>query len=64
MAELDPAALALEFQLFAHIIEVKWSAFRTHAQTRSQLEQAGFVDIRYIDDRAGTFPTVMASKPD
>lgn len=64
MDELDPAALALQFLLFVRIIEVKWSAFRTHAQTRSQLEQAGFADIRFIDDRAGLFPTVVARKPD
>lgn len=64
MAELDPAALALQFLLFVRIIEVKWSAFRTHAQTRAQLEQAGFVDIRFIDDRASMFPTVVARKPD
>ena len=64
MAELDPAALALQFLLFVRIIEVKWGAFRTHAQTRAQLEQAGFADIRFIDDRAGMFPTVVARKPD
>lgn len=63
MAELDPAALALQFLLFVRVIEVKWSAFRTHAQTRAQLEQAGFVDIRFIDDRASMFPTVVARKP-
>lgn len=63
MGELDPAALALQFLLFVRIIEVKWSAFRTHAQTRAQLEQAGFVDIRFIDDHAGMFPTVVARKP-
>jgi SAM-dependent methyltransferase len=64
MGELDPAALALQFLLFVRIIEVKWGAFRTHAQTRAQLEQAGFVDIRFIDDRASMFPTVLARKPD
>lgn len=64
MAELDPAALALQFLLFVRIIEVKWGAFRTHAQTRAQLERAGFVEIRFIDDRAGMFPTVVARKPD
>ena len=64
MAQLDPAALALQFLLFVRIIEVKWGAFRTHAQTRAQLERAGFVDIRFIDDRASMFPTVVARKPD
>ncbi|RFP09378.1 MULTISPECIES: cyclopropane-fatty-acyl-phospholipid synthase family protein [unclassified Duganella] len=63
MEQLDPAALALQYLLFVRIIEAKWSAFRTHEQTRNQLEQAGFTDIRFIDDRACLFPTVLACKP-
>jgi hypothetical protein len=49
--------------LFVRIIDAKWSAFRTHAQTMTQLEDAGFVDITFIDDRARMFPTVIARKP-
>nr|WP_197422119.1 class I SAM-dependent methyltransferase [Massilia sp. H27-R4] len=64
MSEIDPQALALQFVLFVRVIEVKWSAFRTHDQTRAQLEQAGFTDIRFVDDRASMFPTVVAHKPD
>jgi hypothetical protein len=29
----------------------------------AQLKEAGFVDIRFIDDRARMFPTVVAQKP-
>lgn len=63
MAEVDPAALAFQHLLFARVIEAKWSAFRTHAQTRAQLEAAGLVDIAFVDDRARMFPTVLARKP-
>ncbi|PAU63573.1 MULTISPECIES: SAM-dependent methyltransferase [Pseudomonadaceae] len=63
MAEIDPEALAFQQLVFMRIIEAKWNAFRTHAQTRAQLEEAGFTDIRFIDDRARLFPTVVASKP-
>jgi hypothetical protein len=45
------------------VIEVKWSAFRTHVQTRSRLEEAGFDDFKFYDDRARMFSTVLAHKP-
>lgn len=63
LAEVDAEALALQHLLFVRIIEAKWSAFRTHAQTRAQLEAVGFVDIAFTDDRARMFPTVVARKP-
>jgi cyclopropane fatty-acyl-phospholipid synthase-like methyltransferase len=63
LAEIDQEALLLQHLLFVHIIEARWSAFRTHAQTRAQLEDAGFVDIRFIDDRASIFPTVLSRRP-
>ncbi len=59
---IDRTALALQHLLFVRIIEAKWSAFRTHAQTARQLEEAGFEDIRFIDDEARMFPTVVAQK--
>ncbi|AXL48618.1 hypothetical protein DSC91_000076 [Paraburkholderia caffeinilytica] len=63
MAQIDREVLALQHLLFVRIIEAQWSAFRTHAQTDSQLREAGFVDIEFIDDRARMFPTVVARKP-
>ncbi|MGF6812880.1 SAM-dependent methyltransferase [Paraburkholderia sp. Clong3] len=63
LTEIDQESLSLQHLLFVRVIEVKWSAFRTHAQTLAQLEDAGFADIRFIDDRARMFPTVIAQKP-
>ncbi len=63
MAQIDQQALGFQFLMFVRIIDVKWSAFRTHAETRAQLEAAGFGEIRFIDDRARMFPTVVARKP-
>ncbi len=60
--EIDAESLALQHLLFVRIIEAKCSAFRTHAQTTAQLEHAGFVNIRFIDDRARMFPTVIARR--
>lgn len=63
MERVDPAALALQFVLFVRIVDVRWSAFRTHEQTRRQLEEAGFAEIRFVDDAARMFPTVIAKRP-
>jgi SAM-dependent methyltransferase len=62
-AEIDAESLALQHLLFVRIIEAKCNAFRTHAQTTAQLEDTGFVNIRFIDDRARMFPTVIAQRP-
>lgn len=59
---LDKESLALQHLLFVRIIEAKWSAYRTHAQTLAQLQEAGFTEIVFIDDRAHMFPTVLARK--
>ena len=61
--EIDAESLALQHLLFVSIIEAKCSAFRTHAQTTAQLADIGFVNIRFIDDRACMFPTVIANRP-
>ncbi|MES2741430.1 MAG: class I SAM-dependent methyltransferase [Pseudomonadota bacterium] len=63
MARIDRDALGLQMLLFIRLIDAKWSTYRTHAHTRAQLEAAGFGEIRFIDDRARMFPTVVARKP-
>jgi len=59
---LDPKILGLQQLLFTRILDAKWNVFRTHAQTRQQLETAGFTQIEFIDDHASLFPTVIASR--
>ncbi|PWT80985.1 MAG: SAM-dependent methyltransferase [Acidobacteria bacterium] len=63
MNAVTPTLLALQQLLFVHIVEVKWSSFRTHSQTREQLERVGFRDVTFVNDRACMFPTVIAKKP-
>lgn len=60
---IDGAALVLQSQVFIDVVQARWASFRTHAQTCTQLESAGFTDVRFIDDRASIFPTVIARKP-
>ncbi len=62
MCAVDPEMLALQALLFVRIIEAKWQAFRTYEQTREQLQRAGFMNIRFIDDEARMFPTVVAQR--
>ncbi|MCC4620061.1 class I SAM-dependent methyltransferase [Xanthomonas cassavae CFBP 4642] len=59
---IDAEGLRLQTLVLAEIVQVAIS-FRTHAQTREQLERAGFVDVRFIDDSTCAFPTVIARKP-
>jgi SAM-dependent methyltransferase len=63
MRALDPEMLALQNVLLSRVIATNWRHFHTHAQIRAQLERVGFVEIRFIDDRARTYPTVLAYKP-
>ena len=48
--------------VFGDILQVSWQSFRTEAQTRKQLQKAGFDDIEIIYDSQGMFPTVVARK--
>ncbi|QDX96675.1 class I SAM-dependent methyltransferase [Pectobacterium carotovorum subsp. carotovorum] len=59
----NPKLLALQYVLFSRIIGATWTAFRTHQKTQSQLEQAGFTDIQFINDHMHMYPTVIANKP-
>jgi SAM-dependent methyltransferase len=63
MTKTQPALLQLQYLLFVRLIDAKWSAYRTHAQTAQQLEEAGFTNVEFIDDDARMFPTVIARKP-
>jgi len=58
----DKADLKLHMLLFSEILQIKWQSFRTVAQTRAQLEAAGFEvqTVRYDGQRL--FPTVLAKK--
>lgn len=48
--------------IFADIIQVKWSTFRTEELTRNQLESVGFTVVELKYDFQGLFPTVIAKK--
>ncbi|KAB7765274.1 class I SAM-dependent methyltransferase [Xanthomonas maliensis] len=62
LAAIDACAAHLQAQLFREVIQTHINV-RTPAHTRAQLERAGFVDVRVIEDSAGIFPTFIASKP-
>lgn len=62
MERIEASLLLLQKRLFIDILDARWSAMRTEAQTYQQLTDAGFDRIRFIYDRAGMFPTVLAEK--
>lgn len=49
--------------IFADILDCKWQIFRSKACVVDQLTQAGFQDIRIIEDKASIFPTIVGTKP-
>lgn len=60
---IDDDLLALQAVVFDRLIEPRWAALRTHAETGRHLAEAGFVDIDIVDDPARMFPTVVARRP-
>lgn len=54
--------LLLQKILFVDIINVKFQCYSSTEQTRQQLEDVGFRNIKFIYDAARIFPTVIAYK--
>ncbi|MCL9683348.1 SAM-dependent methyltransferase [Legionella maioricensis] len=62
MTRLNQQDLLLQKIIFADILEAKFQCYRSSAQSKQQLEVAGFKDIQFIYDKAKLFPTVLAYK--
>ncbi len=60
--KFNPADALKHKVIFSDIIGVSWQAFRTEAQTRAQLEAAGFSVVEVVYDTQGMFPTIVAKK--
>lgn len=58
---INPADLLKQHVIY-RIIGGKWQCFRSTDTTRQQLQAAGFKDIRFIPDKGGMYPTVIAKK--
>ncbi|MDP1834364.1 MAG: class I SAM-dependent methyltransferase [Chlamydiales bacterium] len=61
--EVDMDNFLMEKIIYSDIIGASWRTYRTTEQTKAQLEAAGFVNVRFINDRAHVFPTVIAERP-
>jgi hypothetical protein len=48
--------------IFNDILQVKWQSFRTEAQVRTHLKEAGFDIVDVIYDKQGMFPAIVARK--
>lgn len=60
--DVNPREALKQKALFVDILQARFQFFRTEAQTRTQLEKAGFQNIEFIYDSKGMFPTVIAEK--
>lgn len=58
----DAEDLKKQKAVMGDIIQAKFQVFRTEAQTRQQLEKAGFKVLDVIYDTQGMFPTIVAQK--
>lgn len=62
-SEINPDDLYIQKTVFGEILQANWQCYRTTQETEAFLTEAGFVDIRYLPDRANMFPTVIAKRP-
>ena len=60
--KFDTKDLKKQKALFVDIVQAKFQAFRTEAQTRQQFESVGFKVLEVIYDKQGMFPTIIAQK--
>jgi hypothetical protein len=44
------------------VLDAKWQVFRAEEIVRAQLEEAGFLEVEFLYDKAHIFPTVVAKK--
>lgn len=62
MSKINQDDLLLQRIIFADIIQSKWQSYRSYEKTKEQLAEAGFKEIKFINDIAKIFPTVVAIK--
>lgn len=60
--KLDYDKILLQQIIFSDILNSKFFCFRTTKKTKQQLVDVGFKNIRFIEDNAKIFPTVVAEK--
>ena len=58
----DVGAIQKQKAILSEILNTKWQAFRTEAQTRAYLESAGFTVASIIYDSQGMAPIIIAEK--
>jgi SAM-dependent methyltransferase len=61
--KISPVHLEFQKKIFADILAVNWSQFRTREKSESQLKSAGFEDIQFYWDTQKMFYTFTARKP-
>lgn len=62
MQQINQPALETAFSVFFDVLGSSWASFRTSDETKQQLKQAGFKNIKTHWDRQKIFPTFTAEK--
>ncbi|CAA0125770.1 Uncharacterised protein [BD1-7 clade bacterium] len=65
MDKIDIEALMRQKQVSVDTLAARWSGcYRSHETTLTQLYDAGFTDVQFIDGLTSIFPTIVARKPE
>lgn len=61
-AKINAENLAQQVDIFAKILQAKWSNFRSTQEMKNILSEAGFSDIKVVPDSQNIFPTFVGVK--
>ena len=62
MLRINLPNLLLQKKVFMDTLDASWASYRTKDETRQQLEEAGFAEVKIVPGKTGIFPTVIAGK--
>ena len=62
LTKINAEAAQMERIILSDILNIKGLCYSTYSQVEEQLSSVGFKNIRFIDDTARLFPTVLAQK--
>ena len=62
LTKINTEAALLDKIIFSDVLNGNWLCFRTYSEMHQQLTSVEFKSVKFIDDQARIFPTVVAMK--
>ena len=62
LTKINTEAALLDKIIFSDVLNGNWLCFRTYSEMHQQLTSVEFKSVKFIDDQARVFPTVVAMK--